>query len=52
MTTNATILNHIGNTPLLKLNHVTKGLGVDIYVKCEFTKSRRQYQGSHGSVHD
>ncbi len=37
MTKNATILNHIGNTPLLKLNHVTKGLGVDIYVKCEFT---------------
>jgi len=33
----ATILNHIGNTPLLKLNRVTAGLGVDIYVKCEFT---------------
>ncbi len=32
-----TILNHIGNTPLLKLNHVTDSLGVDIYVKCEFT---------------
>ena len=37
MTRNATILNHIGNTPLLKLNQVTDGLGVDIYVKCEFT---------------
>ena len=37
MTKNATILDNIGNTPLLKLNHVTKGLGVDIYVKCEFT---------------
>ena len=32
-----TILDHIGNTPLLKLNHVTDSLGVDIYVKCEFT---------------
>ena len=37
MARNATILNHIGNTPLLKLNQVTDGLGVDIYVKCEFT---------------
>ncbi len=33
----ATILNDIGNTPLLKLRRVTAGLGVDIYVKCEFT---------------
>ena len=33
----ATILDHIGNTPLLKLNHVTDSLDVDIYVKCEFT---------------
>ncbi|MEE8352407.1 MAG: cysteine synthase family protein [Rhodospirillales bacterium] len=32
-----TILDHIGNTPLLKLNKVTDDLGVDIYVKCEFT---------------
>ena len=31
------ILDHIGNTPLLKLNHVTDSLEVDIYVKCEFT---------------
>ena len=37
MTENSTILDHIGNTPLLKLNHVTDSLGVDIYVKCEFT---------------
>ena len=37
MTEKATILDHIGNTPLLKLNHVTDSLGVDIYVKCEFT---------------
>ena len=36
MTEKVTILNHIGNTPLLKLNHVTESLGVDIYVKCEF----------------
>ena len=34
---NTTILDHIGDTPLLKLNHVTKGLGANIYVKCEFT---------------
>ena len=32
-----TILDHIGNTPLLRLNHVTESLGVDIFVKCEFT---------------
>ena len=37
MTKRATILDHIGNTPLLKLNHVTDSQGVDIYVKCEFT---------------
>jgi cysteine synthase A len=37
MTGNGTILDHIGNTPLLKLNHVTDSLDVDIYVKCEFT---------------
>jgi cysteine synthase A len=37
MTEQVTILNDIGNTPLLKLNHVTDSLGVDIYVKCEFT---------------
>ena len=37
MTETVTILDHIGNTPLLKLNRVTDKLGVDIYVKCEFT---------------
>ena len=37
MTENISILDHIGNTPLLKLNHVTDSLGIDIYVKCEFT---------------
>jgi len=37
MTEKVTILDDIGNTPLLKLNHVTDSLGVDIYVKCEFT---------------
>ena len=37
MATNRTILDHIGHTPLLKLNHVTDSPGVDIYVKCEFT---------------
>ena len=31
-----TILNHIGNTPLLKLNHVIESPDVEIYVKCEF----------------
>ena len=36
MTEKTTILDHIGNTPLLKLNKVTDNLGVDIYVKCEF----------------
>ncbi len=37
MTDNVTILDHIGNTPLLKLGHVSDVLGVDIFVKCEFT---------------
>ena len=37
MTEKVSILDHIGNTPLLRLNHVTDLLGVDIYVKCEFT---------------
>jgi len=30
------VLGLIGNTPLLKLEKVTKGLGVDVYVKCEY----------------
>ena len=30
------ILNHIGNTPLLKLNRVIESDEVEIYVKCEF----------------
>jgi len=30
------ILAHIGNTPLLKLNHVVERSDVDICVKCEF----------------
>jgi len=37
MTNRATILDHIGNTPLFKLNRVTEGLERDIFVKCEFT---------------
>ncbi len=37
MMENVTILNHIGNTPLLKLSHVTDSLDADIFVKCEFT---------------
>lgn len=30
------ILEAIGNTPIVKLNKVTKGLNANIYVKCEF----------------
>jgi len=37
MTRTPTILDHIGNTPLLKLQHVTDSIDVAIYVKCEFT---------------
>ncbi len=37
MAEKVTILDHIGNTPLLKLSHVSDTLGVDIFVKCEFT---------------
>ncbi len=37
MTENPTILDHIGNTPLLKLNRVANGLDAEIFVKCEFT---------------
>jgi cysteine synthase A len=36
MTEKTTILDHIGNTPMLKLNRVTDNLDVEIYVKCEF----------------
>ena len=32
----ADILEAIGNTPLVKLNHVAKDLAADIYVKCEY----------------
>src|SRR5258706_7510736 len=31
-----TILDAIGNTPLVKLNHVTEGVVADVFVKCEF----------------
>ena len=37
MSEKATILGHIGNTPLLRLRHFSDALGVDIFVKCEFT---------------
>lgn len=37
MTDKATILDHIGNTPLLRLRHVSDAIGADIFVKCEFT---------------
>ena len=36
MSASTTILDDIGNTPLLKLNHVTDLLDADIFVKCEF----------------
>lgn len=36
MSESTTIRDHIGRTPLLKLNHVTDSLNADIYVKCEF----------------
>ena len=31
------LLDSIGNTPLVKLNHITKGLNANIYAKLEFT---------------
>ena len=31
------ILDAIGNTPLIKLNHITKDLKANIYAKLEFT---------------
>ena len=37
MTENPTILDHIGSTPLLKLNRVANGLDAEFFVKCEFT---------------
>ena len=36
MSASTTILDDIGDTPLLKLNHVTDSLDADIFVKCEF----------------
>ena len=32
----ATILDAIGNTPLVKLQQIGKDVPADIYVKCEF----------------
>jgi cystathionine beta-synthase len=32
----ASALDNIGNTPLIKLNRVTKGLQCEVYAKCEF----------------
>ena len=37
MTKAVSILDHIGNTPLVKLKRVGDHLGGDIYAKCEFT---------------
>ncbi len=37
MSREPTILDHIGNTPLLRLNRLSDSLGVNIHVKCEFT---------------
>ena len=37
MTDGATILDHIGNTPLLRLRRVIDSVEADIYVKCEFS---------------
>lgn len=37
MTKKPSILDHIGNTPLLKLRQISDEIGVDIFVKCEFT---------------
>lgn len=31
-----TILDHVGNTPLVRLNRVTEGLECDVLAKCEF----------------
>jgi len=36
VTASATILDAIGDTPLLKPNRVTDSLDADIFVKCEF----------------
>jgi cystathionine beta-synthase len=30
------IAQAVGNTPIVRLNHVTAGLGVEVYVKCEY----------------
>jgi cysteine synthase A len=32
----ASIIDTVGNTPLVKINHTTVGLDADIYLKCEF----------------
>ncbi|ADE54909.1 cysteine synthase A [Coraliomargarita akajimensis] len=32
----ASITDTVGNTPLVKINHLTEGLAADIYLKCEF----------------
>ena len=30
------IVDTVGNTPLVKINQITEGLSADIYLKCEF----------------
>ena len=32
----ANVVDAIGNTPIIKLNHITKGLKSDIYIKLEY----------------
>jgi cysteine synthase len=38
------ILDHIGNTPLVKLNHVNETPEVEIYVKCEYMNPGGSYK--------
>ena len=42
------ILENIGNTPLLKLKKVTKGLDAEIFFKCEYLKMAVEH--GYGSI--
>ena len=46
------ILEAVGRTPLVRLNRINQGLKPQIYVKADYTESRRLREGPHRHHHD
>ena len=44
------ILDHVGNTPLVRLNSVTKGLKCEVLAKCEFFNAGGSVKDRIGKV--